>query len=74
MDLGIQNKLFVVATDLNTGRSVKFGAERHDHVPISRAVQASSALPGVFPPVQLQARNVDGDVKPYLPSRRWIDG
>jgi predicted acylesterase/phospholipase RssA len=44
------------------------------NVTIRSAVLASSALPGIFPPVQLQARNVDGEVKPYLPSRRWIDG
>jgi len=44
------------------------------NVTIRSAVLASSALPGVFPPVQLQARNVDGDVQTYLPSRRWIDG
>ena len=43
-------------------------------VTIRSAVLASSALPGVFPPVQLQARNVDGDIQTYLPSRRWIDG
>jgi NTE family protein len=44
------------------------------NVTILSGVLASSALPGVFPPVQLQARNVDGHVRPYLPSRRWIDG
>jgi NTE family protein len=44
------------------------------NVTIRSAVLASSALPGVFPSVQLQARNPDGEVKPYLPSRRWIDG
>jgi NTE family protein len=44
------------------------------NVTIRSAVLASSALPGVFPPVQLQARNVHGDIQPYLPSRRWIDG
>jgi len=43
-------------------------------VTIRSAVLASSALPGVFQPVQLQARNIDGDVQTYLPSRRWIDG
>ncbi|MBT4520495.1 MAG: DUF3336 domain-containing protein [Halieaceae bacterium] len=43
-------------------------------VTIRSAVMASSALPGVFPPVQLQARNVDGGIQTYLPSRRWIDG
>ncbi len=44
------------------------------NVTIRSAVLASSAIPGFFPPVRLQARNVDGDIKPYLPSRRWIDG
>lgn len=44
------------------------------NVTIRSAVLASSALPGVFPAVTLQARDVHGDVQDYLPSRRWIDG
>lgn len=44
------------------------------NVTVRSAVLASSALPGVFPAVQLEARNVKGKVQPYLPSRRWIDG
>jgi NTE family protein len=44
------------------------------NVTIRSAVLASSALPGIFPAVQLEARSVSGEVKPYLPSRRWIDG
>ena len=44
------------------------------NVTIRSAVLASSAIPGIFPSVQLEARNVHGKVKPYLPSRRWIDG
>jgi TAG lipase/steryl ester hydrolase/phospholipase A2/LPA acyltransferase len=44
------------------------------NVTLRSAVMASTALPGVFQPVRLEARNVDGDIKPYLPSRRWIDG
>src|SRR5262249_521900 len=32
-----------------------------DHVPISRAVQASAALPGLYPPVEIDGRHyVDG--------------
>jgi len=44
------------------------------NVTIRSAVLASSAVPGIFPPVQLQARDMDGKVRPYLPSRQWIDG
>jgi len=44
------------------------------NVTIRSAVLASSALPGVFPPVQLEGRNVHGKIVPYLSSRRWIDG
>ncbi|MCB1679896.1 MAG: DUF3336 domain-containing protein [Halioglobus sp.] len=44
------------------------------NVTILSAVMASSALPGVLPAVQLQAKDADGYIKPYLPSRRWIDG
>lgn len=38
------------------------------------AVMASSAVPGFFPPVTLQALDSDGQVRSYLPSRRWVDG
>jgi len=37
--------LYLVATDLDTGESVSFGRPAHDGVPISKAVQASAALP-----------------------------
>jgi predicted acylesterase/phospholipase RssA len=54
-------KLFVVATDLDTAKAVAFGSPSWDHVPISRAVQASAALPGLFPPVEIEGRHyVDG--------------
>lgn len=58
-DLG--RKLVVVAADLDSGQSVRFGVDGHDHVPISRAVQASTALPGLYPPVPIDGRfYVDG--------------
>jgi len=53
--------LRVVASDLESGRSVRFGEPGWDHVPISRAVQASTALPGLYPPVRIDGRYyVDG--------------
>ncbi len=57
----LRRKLFLVATDLNTATAVAFGSPGWDHVPISRAVQASAALPGLFPPVEIGGRHyVDG--------------
>jgi predicted acylesterase/phospholipase RssA len=46
-------RLYIVATELNTGHSVRFGEPGYDHVPISRAIQASTALPGLYPPVAI---------------------
>jgi TAG lipase/steryl ester hydrolase/phospholipase A2/LPA acyltransferase len=43
------------------------------HVLIRSAVRASCAVPGLFEPVQLLARNARGKVVPYLKSR-WVDG
>lgn len=54
-------RLYVVAADLDRGVPVVFGRPGFDHVPISRAIQASSALPGLYPPVEIDGRRyVDG--------------
>ena len=60
----LANRLFVVAVDLDTGESIKFGGPGYEHVPISRAVQASTALPGLYPPVEIGGRYfVDGALR-----------
>ncbi|MFK7731501.1 MAG: DUF3336 domain-containing protein [Pseudomonadales bacterium] len=41
---------------------------------VRSAVMASAAVPGIFPPVTLQALDDDGQRMSYLPSRRWVDG
>lgn len=57
----LSRKLNIVATDLDSGEAVRFGSPGWDHVPISVAVQASSALPGLYPPVRIDGRYyVDG--------------
>ena len=57
----LRSKLILVATDLDSGAAVEFGSKAFDYVPISRAVQASAALPLLFPPVTIAGRNyVDG--------------
>lgn len=57
----LTRRLFIVATDLNSGREARFGGPGFDHVPISRAIQASTALPGLYPPVDIEGEKyVDG--------------
>jgi predicted acylesterase/phospholipase RssA len=57
----LRRRLYVVATELNSGYSVRFGEPGFDHVPISRAIQASTALPGLYPPVPIDGHTyVDG--------------
>jgi predicted acylesterase/phospholipase RssA len=50
----LSRRLFIVATNLNTGEAALFGQPGLDHVPISRAVQASTALPGLYSPVEIE--------------------
>jgi predicted acylesterase/phospholipase RssA len=47
----LKTRLVLVATNLDSAAPAAFGTPGLDHVPISKAVQASSALPGLFPPV-----------------------
>jgi NTE family protein len=57
----LRRPLRVVAVDLDAGEPVRFGEPGFDHVPISRAVQASTALPVLYPPVEIEGRYyVDG--------------
>jgi NTE family protein len=60
----LKSKLTLVATNLDSAESAPFGRPGWDHVPISRAVQASAALPGLFPPVEIDDQYyVDGALK-----------
>jgi len=63
----LPRRLYVIAVDLDTGATMRFGSKGHDHVPISRAVQASAALPGLYPPVEIDGRHyVDGALRRTL--------
>jgi NTE family protein len=41
----IRKPLFLVATDLDSGTSVAFGAKGFEHVPIATAIKASARCP-----------------------------
>ena len=44
------------------------------NVYVRKGVLASTAVPGLFPPVTLVAKNYNGESQPYNPSRQWVDG
>ncbi|MET0656623.1 MAG: patatin-like phospholipase family protein, partial [Steroidobacteraceae bacterium] len=47
--------------DLNSGTEVRFGEKGFDAVPISEAIRASTALPGLYTPVRMNGHTyVDG--------------
>jgi predicted acylesterase/phospholipase RssA len=70
----LQRKLVLVATDLDTGAAAPFGQPGWDRVPISQAVAASAALPGLFPPVAIDGRcYVDGALKKTLHASVLLD-
>ena len=60
----LASKLIIVAVELESGQTVRFGTSGHDAVPISRAIEASAALPGLYPPVQIDGKHyVDGALR-----------
>lgn len=63
----LETSLRIVAMDLDTGGAVRFGEPGTEDVSISRAVQASAALPGLYPPVRIKGRYyVDGALRRTL--------
>ena len=41
---------------------------------ITMAVRASTAIPMIYTPVQLRAKNAQGKIVPYIPNRKFCDG
>ncbi|MDZ7587823.1 MAG: DUF3336 domain-containing protein [Parasphingorhabdus sp.] len=83
----IPDLTFQEAYDL-TGRHLNISiapAEKHQtsrllnaiaspNVYIREAVLASCAVPGIYPPVTLAAKDHRGKRVPYLAARKWVDG
>jgi NTE family protein len=60
----LDRELYVTATDLDTCERIVFGEDGWADVPISKAVQCSTALPIVYKPVDLKGRQmIDGGIR-----------
>ncbi|HEY5708658.1 MAG TPA: patatin-like phospholipase family protein [Solirubrobacterales bacterium] len=60
----LDKELYLTATDLDTCERIVFGEEGWNDVPISKAIQCSTALPIVYKPVDLKGRQmVDGGIR-----------
>lgn len=60
----LNKKLYIVACEINSGKIATFGSDVNSDVPISKAVQASSALPGLYSPVNIKGKYyVDGALR-----------
>jgi predicted acylesterase/phospholipase RssA len=67
-------KLRVVAVKLDSSELVTFGGAGQDHVPISRAVQASLSLPGFYCPVTIDGEDyIDGVARRTLNASVALD-
>lgn len=63
----LRRRLYIIAADLESSEAVRLGAPGFDHIPISRAVQASIAQPGVYMPVEIDGRYyTDGTLRKGL--------
>jgi predicted acylesterase/phospholipase RssA len=57
----LRKQLIVIAADLESGETVRFGTDGYKDLPISKAIQCSMAAPGIYMPVKVDDRYyVDG--------------
>ena len=68
-------RLRILATDINSGQSIEFGTPDYSDVPISTAIAASSAVPGIFAPVVIKGRRyLDGALNKTLHASVALQG
>lgn len=70
---GIHITIPVSPADLHQ-QSRLLNAKSAPNAIITQAVRASTAIPYVFSPVYLRAKNSQGEVVPYIPQRKFADG
>jgi predicted acylesterase/phospholipase RssA len=60
----LRQQLFVVATDLDSGKRAVFSSDSNQDVPISLAIAASTAVPLLYRPVRIAGHDyIDGSVR-----------
>jgi NTE family protein len=60
----IDRELYITATDLDTTERIVFGEKEWADVPVSKAIECSTALPIIYKPVELKGRQmVDGGIR-----------
>jgi predicted acylesterase/phospholipase RssA len=60
----MDRELYITATDLDTTERIVFGEKGWADVPVSKAVECSTALPLIYKPVELKGRQmVDGGIR-----------
>jgi NTE family protein len=60
----MDRELYITATDLDTTERIVFGEKAWADVPISKAIECSTALPMIYKPVELKGRQmVDGGIR-----------
>ena len=70
----LRKKLIVLATDIESGQTVRFGAESNKNISISKAIQSSMASPGIYKPVEVDGHYyVDGTLNKGMHTSVAID-
>jgi predicted acylesterase/phospholipase RssA len=60
----LRQQLYIVATDLDSGERAIFGPDCNQHVPVSLATAASTAVPILYKPVRIADHDyIDGGVR-----------
>jgi NTE family protein len=60
----MDRELYITATDLDTTERIVFGEKEWADVPVSKAIECSTALPLIYKPVELKGRQmVDGGIR-----------
>lgn len=67
----LDKPLLVNAVELSRGEEIYWGSEGNEDIPVHEAVYGSCALPGIFPPLEVNDLNyIDGGVLTNLPVRK----